>query len=109
MSRSCGITRDLRLNKYETYANYYFVNFRGYTGQHGDCYDRFLIRMNEMLESVNIVNQSIGSLSLDNQNKVTSNSNINKLSKFLVNNEFLKNNNKNNYNSMENLISHFKE
>jgi NADH:ubiquinone oxidoreductase subunit D len=59
MSRSVGIKRDLRLNKLETYAGYYFLNFRGFLGQHGDCYDRFLIRMNEMVESLNIINQVI--------------------------------------------------
>ncbi|KAL4453219.1 hypothetical protein ABPG73_011082 [Tetrahymena malaccensis] len=48
MARSCGLKRDLRLSKTETYANYYYLNFRSYTGQHGDCYDRFLIRMNEI-------------------------------------------------------------
>tara|TARA_B110000977_G_scaffold198499_1_gene283492 strand:- start:8222 stop:8503 length:282 start_codon:yes stop_codon:yes gene_type:complete len=59
MSRSIGIKRDLRLSKLETYSNYYFLNFRGFLGQHGDSYDRFLIRMNEMAESLNIVNQVI--------------------------------------------------
>merc|ERR1712159_751558 len=62
MSRSVGIKRDLRLSKLETYANYYYLNFRGYTGMHGDCYDRFLIRMNEMCESTNIVNQAINKI-----------------------------------------------
>mgnify|MGYP000580528300 FL=1 len=59
MSRSVGLKRDLRLSKLETYSNYYFLNFRGFLGQHGDCYDRFLIRMNEMAESLNIINQVI--------------------------------------------------
>jgi len=59
MSRSVGIKRDLRLSKLETYANYYFLNFRGFVGSHGDCYDRFLIRMCEMSESLNIINQVI--------------------------------------------------
>lgn len=59
MSRSVGIKRDLRLSKLETYSNYYFLNFRSFLGQHGDSYDRFLIRMNEMAESLNIINQVI--------------------------------------------------
>ena len=59
MSRSVGIKRDLRLSKLETYSNYYFLNIRGFLGQHGDSYDRFLIRMNEMAESLSIINQVI--------------------------------------------------
>jgi NADH-quinone oxidoreductase subunit D len=59
MSRSTGIKRDLRLDKLETYANYYYLNFRSFIGQNGDSYDRFLIRMNEMSESLNIMNQVI--------------------------------------------------
>jgi NADH-quinone oxidoreductase subunit D len=62
MARSTGIKRDLRLDKMETYANYYYLNFRSYIGQHGDSYDRFLIRMNEMTESLNIINQVVGKL-----------------------------------------------
>jgi len=66
MSRSVGIKRDLRQSKLETYANYYYLNFRSYIGQHGDCYDRFLIRMNEMTESINIMNQVINKISVFN-------------------------------------------
>jgi len=62
MARSVGIKRDLRLDKMETYANYYHLNFRSYVGQNGDSYDRFLIRMNEMTESLNIINQVINKL-----------------------------------------------
>jgi NADH-quinone oxidoreductase subunit D len=63
MSRCTGIKRDIRLDEMETYANYYYLNFRGFVGQHGDSYDRFLIRMNEMSESLNIINQVIYKLS----------------------------------------------
>jgi NADH:ubiquinone oxidoreductase subunit D len=69
MSRSVGIKRDLRQSKLETYANYYYLNFRSYIGQHGDCYDRFLIRMNEMSESLNIINQVINKISIFNNIK----------------------------------------
>jgi NADH:ubiquinone oxidoreductase subunit D len=62
MARCTGIKRDIRLDEMETYANYYYLNFRGYIGQHGDSYDRFLIRMNEMTESLNIINQVINKL-----------------------------------------------
>ena len=69
MARSVGIKRDIRLSKLETYANYYYLNFRSYTGMHGDCYDRFLIRMNEMGESTNIINQIINKLTKFNKIK----------------------------------------
>ena len=59
LARSTGLKRDLRLSRLESYANYSSVNFRSYIGQHGDCYDRFLIRMYEMIESISIVNQTI--------------------------------------------------
>jgi len=41
MARCTGIKRDIRLDEMETYANYYYLNFRSYIGQHGDSYDRF--------------------------------------------------------------------
>jgi len=59
LARSTGLKRDLRLSRLESYANYPTVNFRSYIGQHGDCYDRFLIRMYEMIESLHIVNQVV--------------------------------------------------
>ena len=120
MSRSVGIKRDLRLNKLESYSNYYYLNFRSYLGQHGDCYDRFLIRMNEMAESQNIINQVINKMNrfrffndFNNGFNNKSNSNLTKtishsLLKF-VNKHYLNfSNSKNNYSSMENLINHFK-
>jgi NADH:ubiquinone oxidoreductase subunit D len=71
MARSVGIKRDLRLSRLETYANYYYINFRSYIGQHGDCYDRFLIRMNEMAESINIMTQCINKITKFNTVKFT--------------------------------------
>jgi len=57
MARCTGLKRDLRLDRLETYANYYHLNFRGYVGQKGDSFDRYLLRMNEMTESLNIITQ----------------------------------------------------
>ena len=115
MARCTGIKRDLRISKLETYANYYYLNFRSYIGQHGDSYDRYLIRMNEMLESLNIITQTINKIIT-----VTHNINKNKLStkKKIINPHYIlqyinpetinKQNLKNDYNTMENLIKHFK-
>jgi len=119
MSRSVGVRRDLRISKLETYANYYYLNFRSYLGGHGDCYDRFLLRMSEMCESVNIATQIISKLSKFNKLRVKNGehsttsqqiSNIhphiitNYLSKQILN----KGNTNNSYTSMEYLIQHFK-
>ena len=59
MARCVGIKRDLRLSKSESYASYPVSQFRGYLGNHGDSYDRYLIRMYEMVESLYIVSQII--------------------------------------------------
>jgi len=117
MSRSIGLKRDLRLNKLETYANYYYLNFRSYLGNHGDCYDRFLLRMAEMAESVNITNQVINKLTnfnhtpqniLKNKNSKLTNLNPHNLTNFLSKNILNKVNYTNPYTSMEHLIKHFK-
>lgn len=119
MSRSVGIKRDLRISKLETYANYYYLNFRSYVGNHGDCYDRFLLRMSEMCESINITNQVINKLSKFNKIKNISNqgkphlqqiSNIHPhlLTNYLSKNILNKVNTNNSYTSMEHLIKHFK-
>lgn len=111
MARCTGIKRDLRLDSFETYANYYYLNFRGYVGQHGDSYDRFLIRMNEMMESLNIINQLVSKIT--KKKKITSkkkNSDISPhfLLKYLYPKSWNQNNYKSEYISMEQLINHFK-
>ena len=63
LSRSAGLKEDLRLNLYETYANYFYLNIASFVGTNGDCYDRYLIRISEMIESLNIANQVINKLS----------------------------------------------
>lgn len=120
MSRAVGIKRDLRLSKLETYANYYYLNFRSYIGHHGDCYDRFLIRMNEMAECTNIITQAINSVTKYNQSdtktkninlqKFNSYSNIlpHQLLQYILPKHINKYNYKNSYISMEHLINHFK-
>ena len=113
MSRSIGIKRDIRLSKLETYSNYYFLNFRGFLGQHGDCYDRFLIRMNEMAEGLNIINQVIYKISKYKKNNEQQTKNFTNISphniiKYTNPGFWNKINLKNSYNSMEDLIKHFK-
>jgi NADH:ubiquinone oxidoreductase subunit D len=108
MSRSAGIKRDLRLDKLETYANYYYLNFRSYIGQNGDSYDRFLIRMNEMSESINIINQVINKITKNKKKSKKFNTNPHQILKYLNLKHWNKNNNKNEYISMEKLIQHFK-
>lgn len=73
MARCTGIKRDLRLDKMETYANYYHLYFRSYLGKNGDSYDRFLIRMNEMTESLSIINQVISRIKRFNKIKILKN------------------------------------
>lgn len=122
MARSTGIKRDLRLDKMETYANYYHLYFRSYLGKNGDSYDRFLIRMNEMTESLNIINQVISRVKKFNKIKILKNSEV-KQSRSVANftninpHEVLKylypkyhnqHSYKSEYSSMEHLINHFK-
>jgi NADH:ubiquinone oxidoreductase subunit D len=106
IARGTGIKRDLRMDPYETYANYYHTHFRVYTGQNGDSYDRFLIRMNEMAESVNIISQVVFSL-LNKKNKTFTTKPFAVL-KHLNQQQFFNLTYKNEYMSMEKLIKHFK-
>lgn len=112
MSRSVGIKRDLRLSKLETYSNYYFLNFRSFLGQHGDSYDRFLIRMNEMAESLNIVNQVVYKIikhkNINKKNNQYTNISPHNIIKYTNPSFWNRHNLKNSYNSMEDLIKHFK-
>jgi len=96
MLRSTGEKNDLRINTFSTYANYYYLNFFSYIGVKGDCYDRYLIRINEMNESLSIINQVIKKI-LNTQ--INTNSDI-----YLF---FMKPKG-NPYKNMETLIKHFK-
>ncbi|AGT09578.1 NADH-quinone oxidoreductase subunit D [Paracoccus aminophilus] len=56
MVRGSGLAWDLRRSQpYECYDEF---DFQIPVGKHGDCYDRFLIRMQEMRESVKIMKQA---------------------------------------------------
>ncbi|RMF37685.1 MAG: NADH-quinone oxidoreductase subunit D, partial [Alphaproteobacteria bacterium] len=57
MVRSAGLAWDLRRSQpYECYSE---LDFRIPVGSNGDCYDRYIIRMAEMRESVKIMRQCI--------------------------------------------------
>lgn len=62
MARSAGVPRDVRLSPLDSYANYNYLSFSSYLGQNGDAYDRYLLRVYEMLESLQIANQVCANL-----------------------------------------------
>lgn len=97
MARSVGYKKDLRLSKKHCYSNYNNVNFKSYIGINGDCYDRYLIRMFEMAESLQISNYIVNSLLSINNSSLTYQQLINKNWKFT----------NNSYTYMEDLIEHF--
>lgn len=92
MLRGSGIAWDLR--KAQPYEIYNELDFGIPVGTNGDCYDRFLIRMEEMRQSVNIIIQCINKMPLGevkvDDNKITPPSRLNMKK------------------SMEALIHHFK-
>lgn len=57
MVRGSGIPWDLR--KSQPYECYDELDFKVPVGKHGDCYDRYLCRMDEMRESVKLIKQCI--------------------------------------------------
>ncbi len=57
MMRGSGIPWDLR--KSQPYDCYNQVNFKIPIGKNGDCYDRYLCRIEEMKESVEIIKQCL--------------------------------------------------
>ncbi len=60
MVRGSGVAWDLRKSQpYETYAEY---EFDVPVGKHGDCWDRYLCRVEEMKQSVSIMKQAIAKL-----------------------------------------------
>jgi len=54
--RACGVKRDLR--KDEPYYMYDKFDFEIPTGKHGDVFDRYMVRMLEMEESIKIIDQA---------------------------------------------------
>lgn len=60
MARGSGIPYDLR--KVYDYENYGKLSFKIPVGLIGDCYDRYLIRLHEMRESLHIIRQICGSI-----------------------------------------------
>ena len=108
--RSAGIKKDLRFLKSETYSYYWFLSIRGYLGKHGDSYDRFLIRMREMYESVNIVFQILTGISnvVSLSQQQSKSFNFFNFFQFLYQQQSTILNFKTKYTSMESLINHFK-
>ncbi len=62
ISRSSGIKDDLRLKKINNYGSYWYLSFRTFLGKKGDNYDRFLIRIKEILESFRLISQVINTI-----------------------------------------------
>jgi NADH-quinone oxidoreductase subunit D len=60
VARASGVVRDLR--KDEPYLAYKDFDFKVICASRGDCYTRYLVRMEEMLESLKIVQQAIENL-----------------------------------------------
>jgi NADH-quinone oxidoreductase subunit D len=57
MLRASGVNYDIR--KVDGYGIYNRFNFRVPLGDHGDVYDRFMIRLLEMRESIGILQQAL--------------------------------------------------
>lgn len=92
IARASGVVADLR--KDEPYLAYQDFDFKVVCATAGDCYARYLVRMDELLESVKIVAQAIenlpaGPVNVDADSKV-----------ILPNQEAV-------YRSIEGLIHHF--
>lgn len=95
--RSTGVKRDLRLCKNYSYSNYNHFFFKSFLGVNGDTYDRYLIRMLEMGESLTLINKTIKKLLYKQNYKNTD---------LVVKDLFLKKS-QTQYSSMEDLINHF--
>lgn len=110
VARGVGVKKDIRFSKSETYSHYWFLSIQGYLGKRGDSYDRFLIRIREMYESISIVFQllsNLTNLAYKNSNNLL---NVDFLSFFdsLNKRSSYKQLHNSKYNSMESLINHFK-
>ena len=105
VARSCGLPWDLR--KTQPYAAYSGVSFNVAVSHSGDCYARYLVRMQEMRESVSIVNNCIDLLlTLQNSNQKTTS--ISGFRRYIFEKDFIKPSKNKTKLYMEDLISHFK-
>jgi NADH dehydrogenase (ubiquinone) Fe-S protein 2 len=83
MVRGSGINHDLRKDQpYEIYEN---LEFDVVLGQNGDSYDRYLIRIEEMRQSLSLINQVLnkmpeGPVKTDNQKIIGSSRSVMKIS-----------------------------
>nr|UXD08123.1 Nad7 [Alaria esculenta] len=60
MLRGSGVRWDLRKN--EPYDAYSDMDFQGVVGRTGDCYDRYLVRVEEMRQSLSIIYQCLNKM-----------------------------------------------
>jgi NADH-quinone oxidoreductase subunit D len=60
IARASGVVRDVR--KDEPYLSYRDFDFKVICATTGDCYTRYLVRMDEMIESLKIITQAIENL-----------------------------------------------
>ena len=98
MACSVGYKKYLRLSKKYSYSNYNQFSIKSFLGINADYYDRYLIRMLEMAESLNVINLVSNYLLHNKINK-------NLIYQQLFNKNF--NLKTNNYSYMEDLIEHF--
>lgn len=68
--RGSGVDFDLRRD--QPYDSYSFLEFKVPVGERGDCFDRYLLRMEEMRQSLNLIAQCLdlmptGAIKVDNQ------------------------------------------
>lgn len=101
MLRSVGVKRDIRLDVNETYANYFYLNFKSFYSNNGDSFDRYLLRMSEMFESLNIITQVLSRLHNIKRTKL----NTRALAQYHTFSEYSF---VTNFTSMEQTIRHFK-
>lgn len=101
MLRCVGIKRDIRLDVNETYANYYHLDFKSFYSSNGDSYDRYLLRISEMFESLHIINQLLPKLTAQKKTQINKREllNFHNFSEY----SFVTN-----FTSMEQTIRHFK-
>ncbi len=98
MARSVGIRSDIRLSSFSSYSSYNSLKFNSFIGSNGDCFDRYLLRMMEMGESLHIINIVVQKLQIRNVNTNSVN---------VIWDNLFKKNGLNQYSSMEDLINHF--